>query len=364
MPRLSDTLWDIAVAEVSKNSEEKENEEDLETRERSVFFLGSKSGGKTTIILRFLDRDEVSKPTLALEYTFGRRARRHNTPKDISHFWELGGGTLLSDLAQIPITVDNVRTLSVVLVLDLSKPNDLWQTMEKLLTVTKNHINKTMNELGKKYSININEIKQRSWKNLQKNHPDWELVDPFPLPLVIIGSKYDILQNFESEKRRVICKTLRFVAHYYGGSLLFYSNKSEATVSKLRTVLNNLAFGTDRSKTISVEYNKPLFVPAGMDSLSQIGSPPATEVDLGKINARNPIDLWKKVYERLFPCEERGLSVQSTGEFKDIMDPAKVPQYAEPEVDVMRTQKDQELEQYKRNASKSWKEMEFDMHGR
>ncbi|XP_078261971.1 cytoplasmic dynein 2 light intermediate chain 1 isoform X3 [Rhinoraja longicauda] len=341
MPRSSDTLWDIAVAEVAKNSEEKENEEDLETKERSVFFLGSKSGGKTTIILRFLDRDEVSKPTLALEYTFGRRARGHNTPKDISHFWELGGGTLLSDLSQIPITVDNIRTLSVVLVLDLSKPNDLWQTMEKLLSVTKNHINKTMNELGKKDSININEIKQRSWKNLQKNHP-----------------------NFESEKRKVICKTLRFVAHYYGASLLFYSNKSEATVSKLRTVLNNLAFGTDRSKTISVEYNKPLFVPAGMDSLSQIGSPPATEVDLGKINARNPIDLWKKVYERVFPCEECGLSVQSTGEFKDVMDPAKDPQYAEPEVDVMRTQKDQELEQYKRNASRSWKEMEFDMHGR
>ncbi|XP_059841694.1 cytoplasmic dynein 2 light intermediate chain 1 [Hypanus sabinus] len=357
MPRSSDTLWDIALAEISKKNENKENEDDLEARERSVFFVGNKSGGKTTITLRFLDRDEVSKPTLALEYTFGRRARGHNTPKDIAHFWELGGGTSLSDLAQIPITVNNIRSLSVVLVLDLSKPNELWSCMEKLLSVTKNHINKTINELAKKDSIKVNEIKQRTWKMLQKDHPDWELVDPFPLPLVIMGSKYDIFQNFESEKRKVICKTLRFVAHYYGASLLFFSNKSESTISKMRTILNNLAFGTDRSKTISVEYNKPLFVPAGMDSLSQIGSPPVAEVELSKISARNPIDLWKKVYERLFPCE-------STREFKEILDPAKDPQYAEPEVDAMRTQKDQELEHYRRNASKLWKEMELDVRGK
>ncbi|XP_048392091.1 cytoplasmic dynein 2 light intermediate chain 1 isoform X1 [Stegostoma tigrinum] len=354
MPRPSDTLWDIAVAQVSKKNEEKENEEDLEVKERSVFFLGNKSGGKTTIILRFLDRDEIPKPTLALEYTFGRRAKGHNTPKDIAHFWELGGGTSLSDLAQIPITIDSIRTLSIILVLDLSKPNDLWLSMEKLLDVTKIHINTTINELGKKDSINVNDFKQRTWKTLQRNHPDWELIDPFPIPLVIIGSKYDIFQDFESEKRKVICKTLRFVAHYYGASLLFFSNKVENTISKLRTILNHLAFGTDRSKTVSVEHNKPLFVPAGLDSLSLIGPPPASEIDLGKINARNPIDLWKKVYERLFPSE-------NTSELKYVEDPAKNSQYAEPEVDAMRTQKDQELEQYKRNASKSWKVMQFDI---
>jgi len=34
--------------------------------------------GKSTIVLRFLDRDEPPKPTTALEYTFGRRARGTN----------------------------------------------------------------------------------------------------------------------------------------------------------------------------------------------------------------------------------------------------------------------------------------------
>lgn len=101
-------------------------------------------------------------------------------PKDVAHLWELGGGISLSDLVQIPITADNIRfdllyktlcfysytclvkresirnnilkantaklsscsTLSVVLVLDLSKPNALWETMERLLVSARSHVEK------------------------------------------------------------------------------------------------------------------------------------------------------------------------------------------------------------------------------
>lgn len=88
------------------------------------------------------------------------------------------------------------------------------------------------------------------------------MISPFPVPLLIIGSKYDIfqvkyslhitywkgkkclgsqdvkrfiisvalllycivfpsvLQDFDSDKRKVVSKTLRFVAHYYAASLI------------------------------------------------------------------------------------------------------------------------------------------------
>lgn len=61
----------------------------------------------------------------------------------------------------------------------------------------------------------------------------------------------------------------------------------------------------------------------------------------------------EKVYEKLFPPK-------SINTLKDVKDPAKDPQYAESEVDEMRIQKDQELEQYKRSSSKSWKQIELD----
>ncbi|XP_030915487.1 cytoplasmic dynein 2 light intermediate chain 1 [Geospiza fortis] len=349
----SDTLWDLAIAEVEKR--ENPDDDDVkpgEVWEKSILFMGNKNGGKTTIILRCLEREESPKPTLALEYTFGRRARRHNTPKDVAHFWELGGGTSLVELIRIPITVHNIRSFAVVLVLDLSKPNELWTTMESLLQVTRNHVNKILTKLEKTNPEVAAEIKQRMWNNLQRDHPDSALVDPFPIPLVIIGSKYDIFHEFDSEVRKIISKTLRFVSHYYGASLVFTS-KSEALLLKARAFINHLAFGYDKSKSVSVDPSKPLFIPAGLDSMSQIGPPPASDSDLGKMRANTPLELWKKVFEKTFPPK-------SCSDLQDTKDPAQDSQYAEYEVDVMRAQKNQELEQYKRNASKSWKEMDFD----
>ncbi|EHH22087.1 hypothetical protein EGK_05283, partial [Macaca mulatta] len=350
----SETLWEIAKAEVEKRGINGSEGDGAEIGEKSVFFIGSKNGGKTTIILRCLDSYYWQVLMTCKKYLKFKKSKMFVfQPKDIAHFWELGGGTSLLDLISVPITSDTLRTFSLVLVLDLSKPNDLWPTMENLLQATKSHVDKMIMKLGKTNPKAASEMRQKIWNNMQKDHPqDRELIDPFPVPLVIIGSKYDIFQDFESEKRKVICKTLRFVAHYYGASLMFTS-KSEALLLKIRGVINQLAFGIDKSKSICVDQNKPLFITAGLDSFSQIGSPPVPENDIGKLHAHSPMELWKKVYEKLFPPK-------SINTLKNIKDPARDPQYAESEVDEMRIQKDQELEQYKRSSSKSWKQIELD----
>uniref|UniRef100_A0AAY5KVZ2 Cytoplasmic dynein 2 light intermediate chain 1 n=1 Tax=Esox lucius TaxID=8010 RepID=A0AAY5KVZ2_ESOLU len=334
MPKISDTLWDLASAEVQKRENRAGGEEEdcgedtrLSLNEKTVFFIGNKAGGKTTILLRCLDRDEPSKPTLALEYTFGRRARGHNTPKDIAHLWELGGGTSLSDLVQIPITAQNVRSLSVVLVLDLSKPNALWGTMERLLQAARTQVEKVLSQSQMTVESKARfkqQTQNRTPRVLPKDFPDRELIDPFPVPLLIIGSKYDIFQDFDSEKRKVICKTLRFIAHYYAASLI------NVTPPKCYSNTN---------------YFISLYIP---------GPPQSKDVDIGTLHAKNPFDLWKKVFEAVFPPE-------STSEHNvELKDPAKDPQYTEPQIDSMRAQKDMELEQYKREVSKSWKGLELE----
>uniref|UniRef100_A0A672N7L8 Cytoplasmic dynein 2 light intermediate chain 1 n=1 Tax=Sinocyclocheilus grahami TaxID=75366 RepID=A0A672N7L8_SINGR len=353
LSRSSDTLWDIAAAEVCSR-ESRTDEEDAEEdahfpTQRTVFFMGSKAGGKTTILLRFLDRDETAKPTLALEYTFGRRARGHNTPKDIAHLWELGGGISLSDLVQIPMTADNVSSLSVVLVLDLSKPNVLWETMERLLDSARSQVEKVCASHQKTGESRYG--KQRVPRVLHKDYPDRELISPFPVPLLIVGSKFDIFQDFDSEKRKVICKTLRFIAHFYGASLIVgltsYYRISECG---LKMIMDH---NIQKFESISTDPSKPLAIPAGFDSLSQIGPPVTSDVDIGTLHAKNPLDLWKKVFERVFPPE-------NIKERKELKDPAKDPQYNETLIDSIRAQKDQELEQYKREQAKSWKSLALD----
>ena len=48
---------------------------------------------------------------------------------------------------------------------------------------------------------------------LGEEHPDKDTLDPIPIPIVIVGTKYDLFQDFDPEQRKVICKTLRFVAY-------------------------------------------------------------------------------------------------------------------------------------------------------
>uniref|UniRef100_A0A8C6KD38 Cytoplasmic dynein 2 light intermediate chain 1 n=1 Tax=Nothobranchius furzeri TaxID=105023 RepID=A0A8C6KD38_NOTFU len=324
------TIWELAASEVLSRENGAPEEDGADTVcERSVFLMGSKAGGKTSILLRCLDRDEPPKPTLALEYTFGRRARGHNTLKDVAHLWELGGGTSLSDLIQIPITPAALRFLSVILILDLSKPNTLWATMEKLLHAAQAHFEKMSSQA------------QKSKSGAKYQNP---VHSTFFLTL---------LQEFHSDKKKVISKTLRFVAHYYAASLIFTSIKSESLMSKTKSFFSHLAFGLEKGKTMCCDPGKPTIIPAGSDSFSQIGSPPLTDVDITSLHAKNPKDLWKKVFERVFPNE--GASEQ-----RELKDPAKDPQYSEPQIDAMRAQKDQELEQYKRNATKSWKGLELE----
>ncbi|XP_070576564.1 cytoplasmic dynein 2 light intermediate chain 1-like [Ptychodera flava] len=349
------TIWDIAIEESKKTKRAsyqnpEDDQEGIKTKDEStIFVIGSKDAGKTSIILRFLDKDEIPKPTTALEYTFGRRARGHNIAKDVGHIWELGGGTFLSKLIDVPIKVETIDSISIILVLDLSKPHELWNTMETMLQVARERIERVISEAAAKDSAIQQRLRRRAWKQFGENHPDKDMIEPFPVPLVIIGSKYDIFQDFDSEKRKVIGRTLRFIAHSHGASLLFCSMKTESLVIKTRQLISHLVFGTAAGKTISLDANKPIIVPAGNDSLQQIGPPPVSEGDIGKLTARSPLELWKQAYTSFFPQQAGSTSVAE--------DPAKDPQYTEPAVDNIRAQKDEELERYRRQSERKVREM-------
>lgn len=65
--------------------------------ESYLFFAGSANSGKSSIVSKFLekgsdetDSDEPTNPSVALEYTFGRRTRGQGGIKDIAHIYELG----------------------------------------------------------------------------------------------------------------------------------------------------------------------------------------------------------------------------------------------------------------------------------
>ncbi|XP_071834004.1 cytoplasmic dynein 2 light intermediate chain 1-like [Apostichopus japonicus] len=351
MPRLEKSIWDVAVNECMQREKAKDDadkESSLEGAESNVLIMGSKDAGKTSLILRFLEKEEKPKATIALEYTFGRKAKGHNMNKDIVHIWELGGGTSLSQLIEVPISKSTLLNCSIILVLDLSEPNKLWYTAETLLKAAQDRVEAVIRKASAQNPKIYEEIKSRAWKRIGEQHPDRDILDPFPLPMVILGMKYDLFQNLESEKRKLIARTLRFLAHNYGASLQFCSSKMENLMSKGKQQLGHLAFGTSVSIKQGVQdHNKPISITAGSDGMDVIGLPPVKGDDIGRGNARTPLELWKQAFTAVFP--------QEAVEKEMAADPSKDPQYRESAVDNVRAQKDKELEKYKKKLERKAK---------
>jgi dynein light intermediate chain 2, cytosolic len=126
------------------------------------------------------------------------------------------------------------------LTLDLSKLNELWFTLEILLT----HLRKRVNECHKLAIGENKKLKEKLQMNLKRigDHPDKKSLEIVEIPFAIIGTKYDQFEKIEPEKRKIVCKSLRFVSHYYGAMLMFTSNALEATVNKSKALMNNFLF--------------------------------------------------------------------------------------------------------------------------
>ncbi|KAL4141524.1 hypothetical protein QTP88_004152 [Uroleucon formosanum] len=106
---------------------------------------------------------------------------------------------------------------------------------------------------------------RRSGKSLDK-----KFLSPLPLPLMIVGSKYDVYQNFEPAKKRVLCQCLRYVAHTYGASLIFYGVNDAVLMKISKEMMSHYGFGTPYPKNHIYDSNKPLLVPAGSDCFDKI----------------------------------------------------------------------------------------------
>ena len=329
-----DDLWDIAQS--IYKSTPKHN------LESSLFILGSKFCGKTSLILRFLDRDETANPSVALEYTYGRRTMQGGSDTHLCHIWELAGGgnSNYLDMIRVPLRSCPLHELCIVIVLDLSAPHQLlrtWECVTDELKARLNEISKTCSQRE------IEALKSNISDAYGYEHPDRDLLNPLLAKFVIIGGKYDLFKEFPLEQRNVICKTLRFLAHTHGASLQFFSAKSEGLCARARSTLSHLAFNNPSkpSQTLSIDPNKPILVPMGCDTLGQIGAPSFPGEHSFKPDTstpRTPLQLWKKAFSAYFPQESVSVDLGQN--------PATDPKYAENRVDAIRAKKSAELERF------------------
>jgi dynein light intermediate chain 2 len=70
---------------------------------------------------------------------------------------------------------------------------------------------------------NLRSLQQRL-KARWSEHEDRPKVQPLPVSVVIVGTKYDVFANtYESKSKKILCDALRYLAHTTGSDLVFSS---------------------------------------------------------------------------------------------------------------------------------------------
>ncbi|KAI9222105.1 hypothetical protein BC828DRAFT_379326 [Blastocladiella britannica] len=240
--------------------------------ETSIVVLGAKSSGKSTIINRFLDKRETPNPTVGLDYTYGRRTRAATNAKDVAHIWELGSGSLMTRLLEVPISTGSVHTTSVIICVDLSQPADVVSTIEHFTSALGTRVEELLTGLEKRGSKRPKGLRTHAMKKYGADHPDKAVVKPIPMAWAIVGTKYDVFRDLPGDVRRVLTRYLRYMAHIHGAAFLMSSDRAdEASSTRGKQLVSHFAFKTALPKTSDLtDPNKPMFDAPGADNLSDI----------------------------------------------------------------------------------------------
>ncbi|KAI6200247.1 Cytoplasmic dynein 2 light intermediate chain 1 [Aphelenchoides besseyi] len=286
-----------------------------------VIICGSIQSGKSTLINRFLDRTQSTEPTFGLCYKFASRTRVNS--KELANLWELGNAGLMAQLLQNCFNENNISTLSVVLFLDMSKPETFESTLRPLIDV----ICRQIEELKVK-------VANTGTFTLANNAPDGCFA--IGVPIAIVGSHYDEFQNFDTEKKRNITKLLRFLAHINGASLMMYSIYQEPLVARGKALLNQFGFDATPTKTAATDIHKPICIPAFSDTLEDIGL-------LGVTRAKTVMDSHHDAMEIFYTALNEQFKQEPDNQQPTQNADDDLRQFAEPQLDIAIEERYREL---------------------
>lgn len=316
----------------------------------TILFCGSKKSGKTSLVDRFINptKDEKDQPkaTVALDYKFARYATDGSSSKVLAHIYDLGGDEANENLLGVPVSKATVGNLVLAITLDLSEPHSCVPNLEKWLQLLRSHVDKSLQMLAQENPPGLLHVDaQRALRaNAYAEHPDRGFITPFPVPLVIFGTKWDVLASeVDPEKRKNLSRALRHYALVHGAHLVLCSLKEKASLNAMRSVLRQLLFGVAPKGGLpeQLDHSKPVCVAAGKDSVQSIGLPSG-----GQASER----AWREFMQHLFPDP----SPSSKGKKNDTEQVAEeLYKYPESSIDGMVEQRVEELQQYRRQVERN-----------
>jgi len=344
---LEASVFGKLVAEYQVKSEEEEFTNDV-----VVLFCGQKKSGKTSLVDRFINPSkadgDVAKPTAAVDYRFARYASENSSSKVLAHIYDLGGGDdSAEDLVSVPLSPEMVGNFVLAVTIDPSEPHSAFANLEKWLALLRDRAMKSLDALakaspsGKRRVDLLRETTAQAWAE----HTDQSAVRPMPIPLLIFGTKWDAMSAaVDPEKRKGLCRALRYLAHVNGASLIFTSIKEKPTMNLVRNILRKLLFGVEPKGGFpeQLDTGKPLSVMAAADNLQSIGAPQGKGQDE---------QAWRDTMHSLFP--DTSPAAKAGGKSDSEVVQSEIEKHKESSIDGMVEQRNEELTQYRKQAERN-----------
>ncbi|KAJ0404651.1 hypothetical protein P43SY_009864 [Pythium insidiosum] len=355
-----------------------------EERDTYTLLVGSKGAGKTSLLSAFRSstKPEEIKPTTALDYVFVRLKAASATARPaVAHLWELAAAKCITEMMRVPLAPERVLNGALVVVLDLSAPGDVVPYLIKWLLTLYRVVHEILKakERNPVEKAGVERLRQDAMARYGATHPDRDEVTPLPLPLLVVGNKWDAFRDEDSVKRKGVTQALRFLAHQYGATLLFTSTKDKSCVTQFRGVMKAFAFraGGGPKGAKDVDPARPLFVPAGADLFEDIGFPKtARKTEFSREQHEEKARQWKRIAAEYYTPSgdvsdawpgssgasssggggsgsgSGGSALESDGDAKDADGSARRETYPEPNIDRVRQRKAEELRRYREHRKK------------
>ena len=226
----------------------------------STIFVGDGDSGQTSLITSIVNpgKEDKVKPTVALEYSFARRAMGsandnskgnsegektvvNSISTQVSEIWDLGGGREMSPLLSSCLNCDTLSFTSLVIVLDLSNPltcaDSLLFWLKEVLKIT----NSSMSKLS--YSKENDAKESFHLLTTTFQYPKEEAISILPLSITVVGNKFDLfVNNCSVACRRLVTSYLRYLCHFNHCNLIFTSVKDKSYGTSFRYIGSQILF--------------------------------------------------------------------------------------------------------------------------
>eukprot|EP00041_Stephanoeca_diplocostata_P011428 m.189768 g.189768 ORF g.189768 m.189768 type:complete len:476 (+) comp18530_c0_seq1:152-1579(+) len=286
-------MWDELLAEVSSHTASSK------LKPKNILILGEEGAGKTSLVQRLQGRKHVhteDRPQgTGLEYMY--LDVKDDESEDIVErmgCYILNGNTECATLMQLLLTNEGVRDTLIMLVVDLSRPWTIMDSLEKWSHTVSGQLANLDTELLDSLKAERRRVYQNykeytaaaatDGKPKEKEHEEENVVldleegtytSNLGVPVIVVVAKSDSVEqlsndlDYHQEHLDFIQLHIRRFCLEHGASLVYMGKGSKNRNALYRTIVN-AAYDMPLNFAANIEDNNAVFVPSGWDNTTKI----------------------------------------------------------------------------------------------